>query len=46
MKSGCVGERSGGSFCRAMEVDTLRRLKVMHSSSGRGRNKSQTDSWS
>lgn len=44
MKSGYVHEKSGESFCTAMEMDITKSLKAMHKSSGRARNKCPTDS--
>lgn len=44
MKSDYACQKSGESFCPATEMDVTTRLKAMHTSSGRARNKSQADS--
>lgn len=42
MKSGYVHEKSGELFFTATEMDITKRLRAMHTRSGRARNKSQS----
>lgn len=44
LKSGYICEKSGELFWTTTEIDITKRLKAMHTSSGTGRNKSQTSS--
>lgn len=44
LKSGYICEKSGELFWTTTEIDITKRLKAMHTSSGTGRNKSQTNS--